>query len=107
MIDDGYLECGIYEDIDIEEETITVYVKMKDDSLLPFKDIFGDPVFSNGFLFIAHDYVGIKMNSQIRESQIKYISHFRTPRSLTSGNSSGVTFPKVDKDEDYSQFDTL
>ena len=80
-IDSGFLECGIYEDIDFEEEKITVYVRMKDDSLLSFKDILEDPVFSSGFLFIDHDFFGKKMTSQIRESQIKYISHFRTPRA--------------------------
>jgi len=78
-IDEGFLECGIYEDVDIDEETITVYVNMKDDSILSFKDILGDPVFSHGFLFIDHDFFNRRMTSQIRESQIKYISHFRTP----------------------------
>lgn len=77
MRDDGFLECGIYEDF--EDEKITVYIKMKDDGLLCFKDISADPVFSSGFLFIDHDFFGKKMTSQIKESQIKYISHIRVP----------------------------
>ena len=79
MRDDEFLECGIYEDIDFEEDRITVYVKIKNGDMLPFKDILGDPVFSRGFLFIDHDYFGIRMTSQIKESQIQYISHYRTP----------------------------
>ena len=71
----NYLECGIPVE-DYEEQSLTLWVYLKDEDLLIFKDLVTDCVFADGWLHITHENFGKKkFYSQIKESDVCYLSY--------------------------------
>ena len=76
-----YLACNIYRDIDNDTESITLQVHTKDDEVLVFHDLLNDPIFVDGWLHIEHDVLLHKMYSQVQESRVNYLTHYRKERT--------------------------
>ena len=75
----NYLECGIPVE-DYEEQSLTLWVYLKDEDLLIFKDLVTDCVFADGWLHITHKVLGNTHYSQIKESEFSYLSYFPQDR---------------------------
>ncbi len=70
-----FLECDIPVE-DFEEGELTLFVHTRDNGILDFKGLVHNPVFSNGWLHVTHNFSHVRMNSEVRESEITHLSYF-------------------------------
>ena len=80
MSDDGFLECGIPVE-DYADQNITLYVHLKDETIITISHLAGDPSFYRGWLCIEHDLFGTRTSSLVRESDFKYLSYHVKPKA--------------------------
>lgn len=73
-----YLEFPIEaEYTDEGDETITVFVHTKDNRLLAFNDVRGNPIIYKGILHIDYAYTdGLRMTGQIRVEDFSHLSYY-------------------------------
>jgi hypothetical protein len=67
--------------VDRENEEVVIMVHLKDQGLIVFNDILYDPLFNNGWLYISYKQYGKEMTSVVRESEVKYLTHYTNARS--------------------------
>jgi hypothetical protein len=70
-----YMEFGIMDYYDPDEETINVFVHTKDNRVLSFKNIKNDPTIYRGLLHIEHEYTdSFILSTQIPVSSFSHLS---------------------------------